>query len=469
MAGRRVPLTLGTQSNPGRYGYDGAGRLINCYVEGRGKEGRAELPLYVVDGLASFATLTGGAEVRAMIYVSPFLYVVSGRQVFKVDGSGTVTTLGGLASDGPVYMARNRRSPDPQIGIVCDGTYKVIQGGVLSDVADSDLPPPSYLTDLDGYFIFGVPNGRMYASGIDDATTIDALDFAVAESHPDDITRIATRGREVVPFGEKSTEFWTNTGETNFPLSRVQAVPIGCPAGRTVANVGQTLAFVANDDTVCMFNGYQPVPISNPAVNTWLEGVADKSTLSATAWERGNHKFYALSGADRTWVCDLSQGNQWHERKSYNLARWRVSCVEKIANGRLIAGHYDAGTLYEIDPDTLTEGADPIQVDARLTLNGFPYRATCSRIELDVIPGVGLNSTNTDAASPTLQISSSEDHETFGAERSRSIGTINQALTTVDAWRFGQIRPTGRTFRFTTSSPVVRGIMSAWATIERER
>lgn len=468
MAARRVPLTLGTQSNPGRYGYDGAGRLINCYAEGRGKEGRAEFPLYVVDGLASFATLTGGSEVRAMIAVDNFLYPVAGRQIFKVDGAGTATAIGGLASDGPVYRARNRRSPNPEIAFVCDGTTKIVAGGVVTDLTDSDLSPPIGVTAIDGYMIYLGADGKMTASGIDDATAIDPLDFAYAESDPDGAVCIATRGREVVPFGSRSLEFWSNTGETNFPLSRVQSVQIGCPAGRTVANIAQTLVFVAHDDTVCILNGYQPVAISNPAVNTWLEGVADKSTLSATAWERGNHKFYALSGADRTWVCDLSQGNQWHERKSYGLDRWRVSCVERFGS-KLIAGHYDAGTLYEIDPDTLTEGADPIQVDVRLTLNGFPYRATCSRIDLDVIPGVGLNSTATDAASPTLQIATSEDHETFGAERSRSLGTINQALTTVDAWRFGQIRQTGRTFRFTTSSPVIRGLMSAWATIERER
>lgn len=468
MAPRRVPLTLGTQSNPGRYGYDGAGRLINCYVEGRGKEGRAEFPLYVIDGLASFATLTGGGAVRAMLAVDNFLYVVSGRQVFRVDGAGTVTTLGGLASDGPVYMARNRRSPNPQIVIVCDGTAKIIEGGVLSDISDSDLPPPSSVACLDGYMIFSVSNGRLYASGIDDAGTIEALDFAVAESDPDGIVAVATRGRELVTFGARSIEFHANTGETNFPLSRSQTITVGCLAGRTVATVDQTLAFVAHDGTARILNGYGAERISNHAVERFIADTTDKSTLQATAWSQRGHVFYALSSPSGTWVCDLASGNQWHERKSYGLDRWRVSFTERFGD-KIIAGHYDSGLLYEIDVDTLTEGSDPIQLDVRLTLNGFPYRATCSRLELDVIPGVGLNSTNTDAASPTLQISSSEDHETFGAERSRSLGTINQALTTVDAWRFGQIRPTGRTFRFTTSSPVVRGIMSAWATIERER
>lgn len=55
-----IPLEIGTQSNYGRYGQDGAARLINCYAEELGKEGKSPTPVYACAGLVLFATLIDG-------------------------------------------------------------------------------------------------------------------------------------------------------------------------------------------------------------------------------------------------------------------------------------------------------------------------------------------------------------------------------------------------------------------------
>ncbi len=469
MAPRTVPLTLGTGSNPGRYGYDGAARLINCYVEQRGPEGRAPFPIYAIDGLGEWSSVAASGGVRAMLAMDNTLYVVVGRIVYAIDASGAETELGGLPSDGPVYMARNRRSPNPQIAVVCDGIYKMISGSVLTDVNDADLPPPSSVTHLDGYFVFGVSNGRMYASAIDDGNDIAALDFAAAEGNPDDIVMVTTRGRELLAVGSKSTEFWSNTAQDNFAFSRANSIEIGCLSGKSVASISQTIAFVAHDGTIRILDGYTPQRISNHAVERFIADTTDKSTLVATSWSDRGHSFYCLSSPIGTWTYDMTT-QLWHERKSYGLDRWRVSCVERFGD-QLIAGHYDEGTLYTMSPGVYAEGGDPILMEVRPSaIHAHPNKMVLHRLDVDVVPGVGLNTTATQNADPQLMIDTSEDGgDTFGGERSVALGTINQKLTTVSANRFGMIRATGKGLRLRCSADVVRGFLSGSVTMERMR
>jgi hypothetical protein len=463
----RVAISLGTSSNPGPYGYDGPGRLINAYAESRGAEGRVPFPLYVIEGLEALATLTGGAGVRAILALESYAIVVAGRLVFQVDEAGTATVLGGLPSDGPVYLARNRRSPNPQVAIVCDGTYLIASGGVLTTVSDSDLPPPSSVVCIDGYFVFSCSLGRMYASGVDDGETIEALDFATAETSADALRCVARRGRELVAVGEASIEFWSNTGETNFPFSRGQSVEIGCLAGKTVQPIKQTLVFVSNQQDVRILNGYTPEVISNNAVNRFIRDTTDKSTLFATSWASAGREFYALSSPSGTWVFDASTGF-WHERKSHGQDRWRVSVVERLGD-TLLAGDASTTSLYAMRPDVYAEGSDPIEWEIRAPMvHAFPSRMIMNALHVDAIPGVGLNTSDDDNETPRIMLDTSEDGgDTFGGERQISVGTINQKLTTVSAYRLGLIRATGRVIRLRMSADVVRGLMSASADLTR--
>ncbi len=53
-----VPINIGVRSNPGRHGQDSAARLINCYAEEAGAEGKMRFPIYASDGLLAFSALT---------------------------------------------------------------------------------------------------------------------------------------------------------------------------------------------------------------------------------------------------------------------------------------------------------------------------------------------------------------------------------------------------------------------------
>lgn len=92
------PVSLGNRSNAGRDGAISAAKLINCYPEDAGPEGKIRLPLVASDGFQIFATASGagtGVIRAALALTDTALYFVCGTKVIKSDASGTLTTLAG--------------------------------------------------------------------------------------------------------------------------------------------------------------------------------------------------------------------------------------------------------------------------------------------------------------------------------------------------------------------------------------
>lgn len=456
----RTPIAFPTSSNPARYGHAGDARLINVYPETLGQDAKAPTAWWACDGLADFSTLSGGGELRAMLALSDSdLYVVAERVLYRVDAAGANSILGGISSDGLVTMAANRVG---QIAVVCDGLYYGVQSGVLTQLADPDLPPPMSVCEQDGYFLFFLQDGRFFWSSIDD-WAVDGLDTATAEANRDGGVRNITRGRDVVFFGNRSTEFWSDTGAET-PFARTTANDLGCLAGGSVVELEQTIYWVCHDGTVRMLNGYQGQRVSSHAVERFIAEETTPANLTACSWQARGHSFYALSGENGTWCYDASTGS-WFERSSYGLERWRVQHTVQLGT-RIIAGDYSNGKLYTMSPDTYDESGSPLICSiqpAPVYANGVRVRH--NRIELDVIPGTGLVSTDESLADPQVMIDYSDDGgASFSTQRMRSTGRAGQRLTRVFATRLGMSR--SRTYRFSISDGVARGFVSAFGDLD---
>lgn len=469
-----VPLNIGTQSNRGRYGQDGAARLVNCYPEEIGKEGKHPIPVYAFPGLSDFATLTDGGTVRCMIDLDAYLYAVAGRAIYRVDASGTggATPIGGLPSDGLATMARNRRVPHAQIVIVCDGIVKVITNGVVTDLEDTDLPPPNAVFFLGGYFVFTHANGRFSWSAIDD-TGIDALDFASAEANPDGLLIGKAMGQVAVLFGPKSIEFWQLSADPAFIRSHV--INVGCFAAGSVAQVpivtasavADSIAWAATDSQgayagVCLLDGFSAKKISNHSVDRAVRDEPDPLSITSCSWSDGGHAFYSISGSSFSFCFDTATG-QWTERESYGLERWKVRSVQQFA-GRLIVGDYTDNKLYVMSNDAFTEGSDPLVMTIQTPpVHSYPELLEYLAIYLDVIPGVGLASGAAQDIDPVVMVSWSDDGINFTSERSLKLGEMGQTVRRAKATRLGQSKHGGggRTFRFRISAAVAKGIMGA--------
>lgn len=507
-----IELNIGTQSNPGRYGQDGAARIINGYVEEAGAEAKHPVPIYASAGLADFATLTDGGAVRGMIDINQYLYTVAGRSIYRVTTSGTVLRIGGLGVDGHVTMARNRRSPTPQIAVVCEGIGKIITGTIVTDLSDSDLPPPNSVFDLGGFFIFTIKDGRFFISAIDD-TAIDALDFATAEANPDGLVIGKALGQNAVLFGTRSIEFWTLTGAADFPFSRAHVINVGCYAAGSVAEipiitqqtVTDSLAFAATDRAgsyagICLLENFSARKISTHSVDRDVEAEPDPNSITSCAWSDGGHAFYCISGSTFSWCWDSATG-QWHERQSYGLKRWKVRSVRPFAGG-LIAGDHTTNKLYRMHHDMTDEAGDPLIMTIQTPpVHAFPEALEFLSLYVDVIPGVGIAFGTTqdltpytcdseewtcdsdlitcDAdhilapaahnVEPEMMVSWSDDGRNFTSPRLVRIGRMGETMKRIHAHRLGQTRRgnAGRTFRFSVSASVVKAVLGAAIDVNR--
>ena len=464
-----IPLSFPTQSNPGESGHEGRARLINAYIEELGTDAKAPLKIKAAAGLKAFATLSGGTGTRGMIALNNALYVVDGPVLFKVDGEGTSSVIGGVPGTSPVWMAINRKAPTKQIAIVSDGLRFILENDVLTPIADTDLPPPVSVHFLDGYFVFAIPDGRFFISSIDEGSQINSLDFATAEGSPDGLVSAGVRARELWLFGESSIEVWQNTGDTSFPFERLPGVfiEVGCSAPFSVRSFLGSLAWVDDEGVVRLANGYGPQRISSHAVERAIADVADKTTIKAFTFDLQGHQFYCLSSALWTWVYDGITG-QWHERQSYTQANWRGLWATRFG-GRTIIGDETAGKLYELDVSTYDEAGDALVMDITAApQHAYPSRLRVNAFYADLIPGVGLNSSDDEQGDPKVMFLYSKDGGvTFGHERQLALGKLGQSRVRVKATRLGVTSEDGWSPRLKVSAAVCRGLTGAAVDVEQ--
>ena len=473
-----IPISLGRGSNVSRNGLEGINEFVNAYVEELGEGGKVQFPVYAINGLESFATLSGGAGVRAMLPLDAQLLAVSGRILFRVTAGGVATAVGGIPTDGLVTMARNRQQPNPQVAIVSEGLPFIYSGGTLSSLVDTDLPPPVCVVAIDGFFVFPIADGRWFITDIDEGTTVDGLDFSRASTSPDGLVMAAARGRDLVLFGLNSTEFHQNTGGEDFPFTLTTSISIGCFAAGSVANstvirgeaTVDTLIWAATDSQgsylgIVMLNGYTPSVISTPEVDRLIRDEPDPASIRSFAWTEDGHPFYLITGTSFTRVYDsrtAAGGGGWHARESYGSSRWRGSCHAQFG-GAHIFGDIDDNELYSSQPDVYTEAGSPIIWSITPPpVHMFPHRFRVNALHIDAIAGVGLVSSTEEQANPVLMLDYSRDGgASYGALRQCELGRASQRHVRVKERNFGIFDKNGVSFRMSCSANVIKGVMSA--------
>jgi len=462
------PIQLPIRSNRTKFSVEGAGRIVNGYIENLGQDASMPYGIYCMPGFADFATLSGGGKVRAQLAIGAKLYVVADRNIYVVDTAGTSSIIGGIPTDGPVYMDRNRREP-AQIGIVSEGVYLVIDTGAdtITDVDIAGLDPPQSFAVVDGYGILPGPGDKWHVTTADDFTQVDLLDFASAESSPDEIVRAIAFNNEVWFFGEETTEPWRNVGNS-FPFGRTASFPIGCLAAGSVAIADDKLIWVADDRTVRITSGaYGGQEISNPGVVRAIEAETNQADITATTFTFQGHHFYVLNGTDFSWQYDVKE-QSWSERTSKSLNRWRIENVTEF-NGNLVAGDYANGKLYTMAASELSEAGNTLDWLVQFPpVLAHPHGLTFDALYINMVTGVGLNTTDAANLNPEIMIDWSDDGgRTWSEQRLNEVGRLGETQTTVEEFALGSLeRANARTFRARMTADVQKGLFGATANVE---
>ncbi len=308
--------------------------------------------------------IAGTGPLRGMHDLEGARYVVSGQTLCRINANKSVDPIGTIPGVGRVSMTHNQFQTGYQL-LVENGQAG---GGYVYNTVDRTFGritdtgyPGSVSSDYLDSFLLGVePFGRFwFHSDLASATDYNTLDRYEAESSPDKIVGLAVSRQEVVVFGERTTEFFMNTGQAQGTFqNRNTGIDRGCASRDTIAKLDNTLFWLGDDGIVYRLNGYQQVPVSTRALEQAIAGY-NLAQAFAFTWEDRGHKVYYLSFPDgKTFGYDVITG-LWHRRESFGMERWRLSHTVKWG-GKWYGGDFQNGRIWLLDWDYHLEGADPI-------------------------------------------------------------------------------------------------------------
>lgn len=419
-------------------------RTVNLYLSPVETAAKAQFILKSVPGLSLI--VNAGAEIRGIFEADDRCFVVAGSVLYELLAAGTLTTIGTLdTATGPVDAAWGTT----QIVVVDgpNGYVVTLATNEFQQITSDAWMGSNRVAYIDGYFVFVDPESQMhYLSQIDDATDLDALDFASAESAPDDIVAHVVSQRQVVFLGKTTTEFWSPQGGTYF-LSRDSGtiMQLGCIATHSAQTLDNGLIWVGRDQhgsgIVYRLAGLQPQRISTIAVEEALSESTDLTQARAYVYQFQGQTFYCLNapGIAATWVYELATG-AWHERCDLDemgqFTAHRVTC-HAYALGMHIVGDAD-GKLYELDPSVNTFNGDAMK-RTRISPNEITplrERQFFSQFVLDCTTGEADQ-----GISPVVELSWSDDGGyTWGNKVQRSLGEVGEYAPRVLWTRLGQAR-----------------------------
>ena len=424
-----------------------AQRTINLYPE-LDEYGKEPASLFSIPGKSLFATAGAGPIRGSFESANGRAFFVSGTNLYEVDVNGSETLLGSLlGSTGTVSMAEG----NTQLAI-CDETnlyYLEYSSNTFAKVSDPDLPASvGFVTNIDGYFVVNENNsGRFYISALNDVTSWDALDFATAESSPDNLLCCINAVGQLWLFGSKTTEIWTNTGASSFPFARISGAVMeqGILARHTAIELENSVFWVGSDDfgngVVYRANGFIPQRISTTPIEKRIQESSNTDKLSAYAYQEDGHIFYVITGGglETSLVYDLTT-QLWHERGFFNddgNFEQDLAANHIFAFGKHLVGDRRNGNIYEQSLNFYTDAGEEIVRDRIYThISDEDKRLRFNSLDLGVETGVGLQSGQ--GSDPLISMRLSKDGaRTWTNWETTSIGKVGQYNTKVSFRRLG--------------------------------
>lgn len=371
-------------------------------------------------------------------------FVATASHLYEITVNGVVTDRGAWTMSGRVNMAENGTHLVAVDGLT--GWVLTLSSNTLAQITDPDFHPADTVQFLNGFFIFNRSGtGQYFGSGLY-STSLDALDFATAESETDNIVTLIRDHNEIFLFGSETIETIyasSSGGDLPFVSNPTTFMEKGCAAKHTVAKINKSIYFVGNDRIVYELFGYTPVRISGVSIERDLKEIPLDSAFAYTYQEHGQ-LFYVLTlpPIRKTWVFD-ALGRTWHIRSSYADGSQGVdigsTCM--FFNNKTLVGDILSGNIYHLSRDYYFEQSQPIV--RRVTLptvsraRGF---ISVNSLEFDMKRGVGLNAG--DDIDPVVWLRYSKDGGSTWIMHpdQPSIGRVGQFSNRIRFSRFGRAR-----------------------------
>jgi hypothetical protein len=465
---------------------------LNCFYDIRQDQDKHATIVRGTPGFSASYSLSA-SPIRGFRVVESLLYIVAGSQLYSVNTSGTVTTLGTLGSSaGTVGMSDN----GVQLGVV-DGVagycYTIVTGsyaqaalnaaGSFGVITDANFPDGALtMTFLDGNIICErrPASRQFYVSAKYDLTNWTNASslptYGTKDNYSDDIVAVDVLNGALVLWGTDSIEFWQDVGSSPLPFTRINGATQlrGLVAINSRVFIADTLLFLGkayHGDMVQIyrFNGYQPVRVSTADIEEIIEDFTTWTDAVALTYTIDGHPMYQITFpiANRSFLYDLITGF-WSEVQTGVAVTARHFANFGVAfNTKTYVSDSSTGTMYILDDEVYTDNGTPTkrQVTSRhLHADGNMFGI--AELWIDMETGVGLQSGQ--GSDPEIMLQVSKDGgRTFGIEKWAKIGTVGSYGARVGPWRrLGMSRDF--VVQFTMTDPVKFVIISGSAVLQQE-
>jgi len=311
----------------------------------------------------------GGAG-RGQITMGGILYVVLGSALYSVANTGDATSIGTISND-PENV---QMETDGTQLVVCTGDtiYLYTVSGGLTTITDPDIDDTaSSSAYMDLRFHYQQPNGQFLASALNDASDINALDFATAESFSDNLVSVHAHNQLLYLMGETFSEIWKTTGVGRPPLARQQVIERGIIGKNAITSIDNKIYFMDQERRVNVMSGaqYEPVVISGLDAEVSDYTIVSDVIFSSYVVDRENFIEMNFPAANRSWTYSERTG-KWCKREGALSQRFNAFSYSNIY-GKTICLDHSNGKLYELkdseyqdDGNSITRTIDSIVINS---------------------------------------------------------------------------------------------------------
>lgn len=420
-------------------------------------------------GLKLFSTQTGGVD-RGLFVHKEVLYKVTGTTFYLIEEDGTHVAKGTVEGAERCIIDGLQ---DTVLIVTAGRVYKynVVTDTFTDETSAPNFESPNSVTVLNSQAIYDGDGDRFAVSDVGDGTSINALNYAQAESKADDLVRPYAFNQRVYMLGKRTVEIWWNSGTGTPPFARVEGGirQVGLSALHCVGNSDEFMYFLGTDNQVYAMSGSQLQVVSQQPLTREISKYT--KTSDAFGWctkYQGQWMFImTFPSASKTWV--YPEGGEWFELSDDAMGNRWIGNSYAFAYRKHFVADYQNGNLYELDDDTYTNNGNEIirMRDTGVIHGGLigqdGKEITMGKFELYLQTGVGLLSGQ--GSDPKIMLSYSDDGgQTWSEEQWGYIGKLGDFVIRVTWDAQGSFL--NRIIRVSTSDPVYYSIHSASAELE---
>jgi hypothetical protein len=472
-------IDLYGSENQGISPFVNAQQRLNCFFEviPSGEKG-VQIYIRFTPGFSTWLTLPT-SPIQGFLVVNNLLYVVAGSTLYSVTQAGVYNTIGPISG---VLDQAAMETNGNQI-LICTGnsgwvyylnTYNLVPAGTLVQITDPNFN--QYATSccyLNGFFI--VNNdvyGQWITSSLDDGTVWPALNYATIATTPDNLVALDAFGGSLILWGERSMEYWQDTGNYPFPFTLLvgTAQEWGLAALYSRSAFNNSMIFLATNASshyqVMLLENYEPVRVSDHNIEHIINGFSTVTDAIGFSYSIDGHIFYQLTfpTANRSFLYDaitslwseIQTGTQGYTRHTANLGVG--------FDGVYYITDSTTGNIYELDQEFTTDNGAEIKRQLRTRhLEDQGNKFIIDEVFLDLSLGQGIATGQ--GSNPQISMQVSKDNgNTFGNERWISVGQAGQYRAPRAVWRtLGQARDF--VLQFTFTDPITLVIVKGSARI----